>query len=46
LGNVGTVEDVTVLQQALEDPESLVREHAARAILALTILALDRRLSH
>ena len=28
LGNVGTVEDVPVLQQALNDEEPLVREHA------------------
>jgi epoxyqueuosine reductase len=32
LGNVGTVEDVPVLQQALDDPEPLVREHAAWAL--------------
>ncbi len=32
LGNVGTVEDVPVLQQALENPEPLVREHAAWAL--------------
>src|SRR5829696_4526062 len=32
LGNVGTVEDVPALQQALEDPEPLVREHAAWAL--------------
>jgi epoxyqueuosine reductase QueG len=32
LGNVGTVEDVAVLRQALDDPEPLVREHAARAL--------------
>jgi epoxyqueuosine reductase len=32
LGNVGTVEDVPVLQQALADPEALVREHAAWAL--------------
>jgi hypothetical protein len=29
LGNVGTVEDVDVLTRALDDPEPLVREHAA-----------------
>jgi HEAT repeat protein len=29
LGNFGDVEHVAVLQQALEDPEPLVREHAA-----------------
>ena len=32
LGNVGTVEDVPVLEQALHDPEPLVREHAAWAL--------------
>ena len=32
LGNVGTVEDVAVLEQALDDPEPLVREHAAWAL--------------
>jgi epoxyqueuosine reductase len=36
LGNVGTVEDVPVLQQALDDPASLVREHAAWALVRLT----------
>jgi epoxyqueuosine reductase len=32
LGNVGTVEDVPVLEHALDDPEPLVREHAAWAL--------------
>jgi epoxyqueuosine reductase len=32
LGNIGTVEDVLGLQQALEDPEPLVREHAVWAL--------------
>jgi len=32
LGNVGTVEDAPILQQALDDPEPLVREHAAWAL--------------
>jgi epoxyqueuosine reductase len=32
LGNVGTMEDVPVLEQALDDPEPLVREHAAWAL--------------
>jgi epoxyqueuosine reductase len=32
LGNVGTPEDVPVLARALDDPESLVREHAAWAL--------------
>jgi epoxyqueuosine reductase len=32
LGNVGTFEDAPVLEQALDDPEPLVREHAAWAL--------------
>jgi epoxyqueuosine reductase QueG len=32
LGNVGTVEDAPVLEQALDDSEPLVREHAAWAV--------------
>ena len=36
LGNVGTVEDVPVLEQALADPEPLVREHAAWALRRLS----------
>ena len=32
LGNVGTEENVPVLQRALADPEPLVREHAAWAL--------------
>ena len=32
LGNVGTVEDIPVLEQALDDEEPLVREHAAWAL--------------
>ena len=35
LGNVGAVEDVAVLDQALHDPEPLVREHAAWALARL-----------
>ena len=35
LGNVGTVDDVPVLRQALDDPEPLVREHAAWALARL-----------
>ena len=35
LGNVGTVEDVPELQQALADPEPLVREHVAWALARL-----------
>jgi epoxyqueuosine reductase len=29
LGNVGTAKDIEVLTRALDDPEPLVREHAA-----------------
>jgi hypothetical protein len=36
LGNVGTMEDLPVLEQALADPEPLVREHAAWAIRLLS----------
>jgi epoxyqueuosine reductase len=32
LGNVGTIEDAPILLQALDDPEPLVREHAAWAL--------------
>ncbi len=32
LGNTGTMEDVPALRQALDDPEPLVREHAAWAL--------------
>ena len=32
LGNVGTADDVDVLARALDDPEPLVREHAAWAL--------------
>lgn len=35
LGNVGTVEGTDVLRQALNDPEPLVREHAAWALARL-----------
>ena len=35
LGNVGTAEDVDVLTRALDDPEPLVREHAAWALAHL-----------
>ena len=35
LGNVGRVADVPVLEQALEDEEPLVREHAAWALARL-----------
>ena len=35
LGNVGTSDDVDVLTRALDDPEPLVREHAAWALARL-----------
>jgi epoxyqueuosine reductase len=35
LGNVGTADDVDVLSHALDDPEPLVREHAAWALTRL-----------
>jgi epoxyqueuosine reductase QueG len=35
LGNVGTVEDLPVLEQALGDDEPLVREHVAWALAAI-----------
>ncbi len=35
LGNVGTAEDIAVLTRALDDPEPLVREHAAWALRQL-----------
>ena len=35
LGNVGTPDDVDVLERALDDDEPLVREHAARALEAI-----------
>jgi epoxyqueuosine reductase len=35
LGNVGASEDVDVLTRALDDPEPLVREHAAWALARL-----------
>lgn len=36
LGNVGTAGDVDVLTRALDDPEPLVREHAAWALGTIT----------
>jgi epoxyqueuosine reductase len=36
LGNVATMQDVPVLEQAVTDPEPLVREHAAWALDRLT----------
>lgn len=35
LGNIGDAGDVDLLTQALDDPESLVREHAAWALAQL-----------
>ncbi|AHG89823.1 hypothetical protein J421_2286 [Gemmatirosa kalamazoonensis] len=35
LGNVGTADDVDVLTRALDDPEPLVREHAAWVLARL-----------
>jgi HEAT repeat protein len=35
LGNLGEPEDVDVLTRALDDPEPLVREHAASALRRL-----------
>jgi epoxyqueuosine reductase len=35
LGNVGTTDDVPALKAALDDPEPLVREHAAWALATL-----------
>jgi epoxyqueuosine reductase len=32
LGNIGAVDDIDVLARALDDPEPLVREHAAWAL--------------
>ena len=32
LGNVGTADDVDVLTKSLEDPDALVRDHAAWAL--------------
>lgn len=36
LGNVGDERDVDMLSRALDDPEPLVREHAARALEQIT----------
>jgi epoxyqueuosine reductase len=33
LGNIGAGEDVDALTRALDDPELLVREHAARPLM-------------
>ena len=40
LGNIGTAGDVEVLEHALEDPESIVREHATWALRRITARAL------
>jgi len=45
LGNVGTAEDVEVLERALDDPEPLVREHAAWAVSRLGASRLKARRS-
>ena len=37
LGNIGTVEDMSVLRQALDDPEPLAREHAESALGRIAI---------
>jgi epoxyqueuosine reductase len=37
LGNIGTMEDVSVLQQALDDSEPLVRHHAEWALRSIAI---------
>jgi hypothetical protein len=37
LGNVGTVDDLPALEQALGDPEPLVRKHAAPALTRLRV---------
>jgi epoxyqueuosine reductase len=36
LGNVGAPDDADILTQALEDPESVVREHAAWALARIS----------
>lgn len=41
LGNVGNRDDVDVLARALEDPEPLVREHAAWALPRLRATTSD-----
>jgi epoxyqueuosine reductase len=44
LGNIGTADDVDALARSLDDPEPLVREHAAWALhrLATRAAARDR----
>ena len=43
LGNTGTMEDALVLQQALDDPEPLVREHAEWALQKIATLGVLSR---
>jgi epoxyqueuosine reductase len=40
LGNVGTADDADVLTRALDDPEPLVREHAAWALERIDVRAV------
>ncbi len=43
LGNVGTSSDMEVLTRALDDPEPLVREHAAWALARLEpVVSVER----
>jgi hypothetical protein len=42
LGNVGTAGDVDVPTRALDDPEPLVREHAAWALRRIASAAVPR----
>ena len=42
LGNVGPPDDIDVLTRALDDPEPLVREHAAWALARLGALLRAR----
>jgi len=41
MGNWGSSECIPVLRRALDDPESLVREHAAWALEQINIKASD-----
>lgn len=42
LGNIGTGDDVDVLEHALDDPEPLVAEHATWALEQIAIHTVDR----
>jgi len=42
LGNIGNPEDVDVITRALDDPEPLVREHAAWALAHISVPPVDR----